>query len=221
MPTPTLTRLFAGAATLLTLLADCSSPSAPNPAPSGAKIAPTLTALFQQTLDERKDTLSDFEKEVIQRAIASGKISATDYQEAINRYAMCMKDAGYEEVFTQQSNGLTSIKPTMPTSGDVNKWVEAYSDKSDACARGNRVIIESLYRDQQGNPDLLTDPVAIIVTCLRKQGVITDTFTAEDLRKWTENPKSVELPFKLNDPKAVECLANGGIAVASAGEQAG
>lgn len=217
-PTPFVRGLVAVAVGIA--LAGCSTaPAAPSP--GSAKVAPSLTALFQQTLDQRGPSLSSFEREVIERAVREGRLSAADYQEAVNRRTQCMTDAGYTESAVQQPNGLIKISPQMPTSGDVNQWMERYIDKSDACADGTLKVIEMLYLDQQGNPDLLADPLDIIITCLRKEGVVDDAFTTDDLRAWSENPKGTTLPFSLTDPKATQCLANGGIAVQSQAEQVG
>lgn len=210
----------AAAAAGLTLLAGCSTQPSESPA-TGAKVAPSLTALFQQTRDERKDTLSDFEKEVLDRAIATGKIAAADYQEAVSRRTQCMVDAGYTESLETQPNGLIKIVPTVPSEGDLNAWNETYFDKSMACAEGNLKVIEMLYRDQQGNPDLLSDPMDIIMNCLQSEGVPTEGFTAADLAKWVENPKSVKLPFSLTDPLVKQCMSNGGVAIETTDGQVG
>ena len=48
-------------------------------------MAPSLVALFRQSL-QRPD-LSSFERDVLTRAAANGRIARSDYEEAHSRYA--------------------------------------------------------------------------------------------------------------------------------------
>lgn len=62
---------------------------------SGARIAPSMSALFDQYL--AKDTLSRFERDVLQRARKNGKISAEDYETAHDKQISCMAERGWRE----------------------------------------------------------------------------------------------------------------------------
>lgn len=198
------------------LLAGCSgsAPSGePTPTPgAGERIAPSLVALFQQTLDRNSATLSDFERDVLTRAVADGKISALDYEEAFSRRTSCMSDAGYHDDAVKLPNGLYQLTPKPPTDSDPKAWMEAWADADKRCATGNLIIIEGLYRIQQGNSDLLADPLQVAAQCLIKEGLAPATYTAEQLKDWLET-QSAQPPFDPSDPKAQTCFSNAGIAV--------
>ena len=206
----------AALATLVVLLGACSSPSGaagPSSAPSGGqKLAPSLVALFQQTLDRDSAKLSGFERDVLTRAVASGKISALDYEEAFNRRSSCMTDAGYRDHATKMPNGLYQLSPQPPAGKDPQKWMEAWADADKRCATGNLIVIESLYRIQQGNAELLSDPMEVAARCLVSAGLAPATYTAAQLKGWLET-QSTTPPFDPKDPKAQSCFSNAGIAV--------
>lgn len=200
---------------LVALLSACSladSPAASGGPKAGEKIAPSLTALFRQTLERDASTLSDFEKEVLNRAVANGKIAAIDYEDAFDRRTRCMKDAGYQDKAVKLPNGLYQLSPQVPTEGDAQKWMETWADADKRCAKGNLIIIESLYRIQQGNSDLLADPLEVAARCLVKEGLAPATYTGKELKGWLETQKP-EPPFDPKDPKAQVCFSNAGIAI--------
>ncbi len=199
-------------ALIVILLAGCAAAPAQPSASTGQKLAPSLVALFQQTLERQKDRLSPFEKQVLERAIANGKIAAVDYEEAFSRRTACMKQAGYNDQVTKLPTGIYQITPKPPVGTDPKAWIEKWADADKKCATGNLIIIESLYRTQQGNDELLADPLEVAARCLVKEGVAPATFTARNLEDWLtkQNPP---LPFSASDPKAQLCFSNAGIAV--------
>ncbi len=199
---------LAGALTL----AGCAPAPAASPSATGARLAPDLITLYKQTLERERATLSPFELTVLTKAAKTGHIEPADYEEANSKRAACMKDAGYTETMKKLPNGIYQITPVMPTSGDVNKWANDYSDKDNQCSKGTVKIIEALYTTERGNPDLVRDPLELAVRCLAQQGLVTPAFKAKDLEQWlmTSNPP---LPFKASDPRAQTCFSNAGIAV--------
>lgn len=198
---------------IVALLAGCSAAPAQPSASTGQRLAPNLVALFQQTLERQKARLSPFEKQVLERAIANGKIAAVDYEEAFSRRTACMKQAGYNDQVTKLPTGIYQLTPNPPAGADPKTWIEKWADSDKKCASGNLIIIESLYRTQQGNDELLADPLEVAARCLVKEGVAPATFTARNLEDWLtkQNPP---LPFNAGDPKAQLCFSNAGIAVA-------
>lgn len=201
-------------ALIVAVLTGCSAaPAQPSASTgTGQRLAPSLVALFQQTLERQKARLSPFEKQVLERAIANGKIAAVDYEEAFSRRTACMKQAGYNDQVTKLPTGIYQITPNPPAGADPKAWIEKWADTDKRCASGNLIIIESLYRTQQGNDELLADPLEVAARCLVKEGVAPATFTARNLEDWLtkQNPP---LPFNANDPKAQVCFSNAGIAV--------
>lgn len=178
---------------------------------SGDKIASSMSALFDQYLAE--DTLSQFEREVLQRAKENGKISAEDYETAHDRQMSCMAENGWEEQSNKLSNGLyqtTGVNPVPSTDAEVNKYMEA----SSTCSEGVSKIIESLYQIQQGNPDLLADPYETAVECLKKSSLVDDAYTGRKLEQALNGDNGSEnLPFDTSSDAAQSCFAGAGLAV--------
>lgn len=179
----------------------------------GQMMAPNLTAMFRQSL-QRRD-LSQFERDVLTRAVASGHISQHDYEEAHNRYARCIKDAGFVETYTKMPNGVYEVHPQIGggQGTQATAAVDNYKSVSDKCARGTMPVIEALFLTQRNNPDLLADPHAVAVGCLVKAGLVPPSYTAESLKRDLEGDVS-KAPFKASDPKAHNCLWSAGFAVA-------
>ena len=200
---------------LLVSLTACSTPWNGNDAgddqSSGAKIAPSMSALFDQYL--AKDTLSQFERDVLQRAKKTGRISAEDYEAAHDKQAACMAENGWQEQTRKLSNGLyqtTGVTPVPSTDAEVNKYMEA----SNTCSKGTSKIIESLYQLQQGNPGLLADPYETAVECLKKSNLVDDAYTGRKLQNALNGDgTSKGLPFDASSDAAQSCLTGAGLAV--------
>ena len=142
------------------------------------KIAGSLTELFQQALEDPDNAENPFVVDVLTRAIDTGAIAQADYDEAHRLYRVCMKDAGYEESYTQLANGSYKIAPPQL---DGEGAVEKYMDVGSECS-AELAPIESLFMTQQGNPDLLSDQDQIAVQCLIEAGVVDASYTSEKLR---------------------------------------
>ena len=216
--TAKLGRWLAGALLVGALLTGCSSAGAEDQPSGGEKIAANLGALFEQYL--ARDDLSDFEREVLERAKETGEISAEDYEDAHAQEASCMADAGYDIGYEKLANGLYKSSPHLPQLADNaenGKQVDAYMTASGECAEGVSMVIESLYTLQQGNPDLLVDQDEAAVQCLRKAGLVPGDYTAETFAAELPNSFSSS-PFDPNSDAAQACFAGAGIAFASAQE---
>lgn len=200
---------------LLVSLTACSTPWSRNAADdtqsSGTRIAPSMSALFDQYL--AKDTLSSFERDVIQRAKQTGRIRAEDYETAHAKQAACMAENGWQEQTRKLSNGLyqtTGVTPVPSTDAEVNKYMEA----SNTCSEGTSKIIESLYQLQQGNPGLLADPYETAVECLKKSSLVDDSYTGRKLENALNGDgTSKGLPFDATSDAAQSCFTGAGLAV--------
>lgn len=200
---------------LLVSLTACSTPWSGNDTGDdqslGAKIAPSMSALFDQYL--AKDTLSQFERDVLQRAKKTGKISAEDYETAHDKQTACMAENGWQEQTRKLSNGLyqtTGVTPVPSTDAEVNKYMEA----SNTCSEGTTKIIESLYQLQQGNPGLLADPYETAVECLKKSSLVDDAYTGRKLENALNGAGTGKgLPFDSTSDAAQSCFAGAGLAV--------
>lgn len=185
------------------------------PSNGGERLAPSLSALFDQYLT--RNDLSTFEREVLTRAKQTGRIGAADYETAHSREAQCMAAQGYDITYKKLPNGLYKNTPHLPTTTDNAKaqsQADALMNASAECAKGVTMVIEALYTVQQGNPDLFADPYEAAVQCLRKAGLVPGDYTAQTFAAQYE--KSLQqAPFDPNSDTAQACLTGAGIAFAS------
>ncbi|WP_236682401.1 hypothetical protein [Bifidobacterium catenulatum] len=200
---------------LLASLTACSTPwggtDVGDTQASGARIAPSMDALFDQYL--AKDTLSQFERDVLQRAKKTGRISAEDYETAHDKQAACMAENGWREQTRKLSNGLyqtTGVTPVPSTDAEVNKYMET----SNTCSEGVSKVIESIYQLQQGNPGLLADPYETAVECLKKGNLVDKAYTGRKLENaLSKDGTSKGLTFDASSDAAQSCFAGAGLAV--------
>ncbi|MFT4050988.1 MAG: hypothetical protein QM677_01920 [Microbacterium sp.] len=214
------TRLTAASLALLVggmLLTGCTttdSETAPSAPAEGEKIATSLTALIEQEL--ASEDLSGFEREVYERAADTGEIASADYEEAFSRYTQCVQEGGYDETATKLANGLYQVSLELPDGGDAQEYYDAYNAVAEDCAKGTIASIEALYRLQQGNDELLSNPYEVAVLCLQEAGLAPGDYTASDLEvEFSDGFEGV--PFDVNDSQAQLCFSNAGLAVAVAG----
>jgi len=168
-------------------------------------LAGSLTELFEQKMETTDNV---FVLEVLERAIETGSIAQLDYDEAHRLYAECMIDAGYEETYRQDTNGVWRITPP-PLSGEeeVERYMSIGADCSDELAP-----IESLFTVQQGNPDLLADPAAAVAACLREAQLVSADYTGEDFAADLESGFD-NASYDVNSAEAQSCFSGNGYAV--------
>lgn len=194
-------------------LSGCSSePTAtPGTGPKGAKIASSLTALFDQAL-QKKD-MSPEVRAILERARTTGKIAAADYEAAFGRYSKCVRDAGVKEEYKKLSSGIYQVIPHYSRTSQAAE--RADFDKSNECGFRHLATVESLYTLQIANPDLLADGNEVAVRCLLKAGLVKADFTAEKYKALAD--KGFEgAPFDTASPAFQQCLAGTGGAVEKA-----
>lgn len=179
---------------------------------SAQKIAP-LSDLWQEELDG--SDLSDFERDVLKRAVKTGRIEQDDYEQAHAKYLQCMTTAGYDQLaYDKLPNGLYSLS-------DDAVIDNGYADQMVACSEGTTRVIEADYRDQQDNPDRYKDHGIIAVQCLRDAGVVGDDYTAAEFNRSVEKMNSggarpqdaFSFPLKSDDSQALYCLYLGGLSL--------
>lgn len=168
-------------------------------------LAGSLTELFEQKMET---TDNAFVLEVLERSIETGSIAQQDYDEAHRLYAECMTDAGYEETYRQDTNGVWRITPPPLSGGEeVERYMSIGADCSDELAP-----IESLFTVQQGNPDLLADPAAAVAACLREAQLVSADYTAEDFAADLESGFD-NASYDVNSSEAQSCFSGNGYAV--------
>lgn len=170
-------------------------------------LAGSMTELFAQYLDD--ESLSDFERDVLERAAETGTIPQADYDEAFTRYQQCVSDLGYTETWTQLPSGVYQVTPPVL---DSQEATDRYAEQTTECATGTIMVVEALFNQQQVNPDLLSDSRAVAVDCLLEGGFVDGSYTVEDFDRDLEIPP--EASFDVSDPVANACLSSAGYSIA-------
>ncbi|WP_147463586.1 hypothetical protein [Cellulomonas triticagri] len=174
---------------------------------SGQAVQPTqVNRTFAEALQtESEHASSDFEREVLGRALESGEIVAADYEEAVSRYLACAAEAGHLIDTVRLPNGIYQWLPR----GDSDP--QAYMDDTYVCAQGTTMIIEALYKLQITNPDG-RDIAEVALECLTEAGVTDGSYTVAQF-----NDDVVDgfdrAPFDVADEGAAACLVPLGVAV--------
>jgi hypothetical protein len=186
---------------LVVLLSGCST--TPDTGPE--RLAGSLPEYYQKYLDTFE--LSDFDKEVLNRAIQSGRIATEDYEDAHAHYASCLTSAGFQPSFRKTPAGLYIELPYARV-----KDQEALDQAHDSCSEPI-ALIDALYALQQSNPDLLADWSLVAVNCLRAAGVIDETYTVEDFKRDDKAGLTSDapgFPFDVYEESANNCLWQSG-----------
>lgn len=191
------------------MLAACSS-GPTDMETRGPRVAGSFTELIQQFRDAEK--LSALEKDVLERSEKSGRLEAADYEEAYNHLRRCMATRSLTLPVSKLSSGLYEVIPPDSLKGaEIDNWVDEYSK----CSEGTIKVIETLYRAQQTNPDLLTDGAQVAVSCLVRSGHLPADYTKEKFQKLVreaDDPSRDSIPFDLDDPDVKSCLNGAGFA---------
>ena len=181
--------------------------------------AQRLPALVDDWREELAgDDLSDFERDVLQRAVENGRITQDDYEQAHARYLQCMAVEGYDDAeYRKQPDGLYKLVRASGDSGDA--WWEA----SLKCSEGTDGLIEAEYREQQDNPQRYKDSGIVAVQCLRDAGKVDDSYTAARFNEAIAHigkglsgnnySKLFGFPVHSDDEQTVFCTSLGGLSI--------
>ena len=150
---------------------------------SNAERIESLESIFKSEAS-RKD-LDDFERDVLNRAVKTGRIDPADYEAAHDKYLECMANAGYDEHDTKMPDGLYKSSENMDSNTDSKQWFK----QSVTCSDHTTKIIEGLFRDQQDNPERYKDPGILAAQCLMDAGIVDKTYTAA---KFNESAQIVQ-----------------------------
>lgn len=112
----------------------------------------------------RQNAVTDFQREVL----SDDQITDAEFREVRQRYVDCLSGAGMKATALPDGSYEFELAPT----GEQEAAERRCSDET-------TYVIEPLYYLVQVNPDN-EDFSALIVECLRQQGVVDDVFTKED-----------------------------------------
>ena len=177
---------------------------------------------WKEILAERKN-LSDFERDVLQRAVENGRITQDDYEQAQTAYVQCMVSEGYDHLkFDKLPDGIYQLTEDSDTDEGTGSS-EGYMDAMLTCSEGTTQIIEAYYRSQQDNPQRYKNHGLIAVQCLRDAGKVDKSYTTAQFNKAVEQYKKglfegslsdqFGFPVHSNDKQVMFCLSLGGLSI--------
>jgi len=178
----------------------CDS-STPTISPTVQTLAGSLTEYFQKVLDMANP--SPDVRQVIERAIASGHLAATDYESAHAAYAQCMAQHGFEPSFRKTPEGYYIELPYTNITDH-----QALNDADETCSSGF-ALIDIMYRVQQTNPSLVASQSLQAVQCLRRYGIVDASYSVDDFDR---DRGADTFPFDVYQTDANNCLYEAGYA---------
>jgi len=164
---------------------------------------PTSDPYVEDFRQAKELATSDFERAVLE----DGKVTRSEYEEAMQRYVSCISDGGGSVTLKEQGGYYVY---------QISGSIEHYDQISEGCARDTTVLIEPLYVDVLTNPDKL-DPDEALARCYVAAGLVETPFGAQDLRDLMTaagadgsvgtpiDPAAVEL---VNTEELVRCMEN-------------
>ncbi|MGP0224503.1 hypothetical protein [Paenarthrobacter sp. NCHU4564] len=177
-----------------------------------------IASNFSELVDNalKDPTLQEFDRDVLERAKASGRINQADYDEAYGRFAQCMATAGKPVKLTKLSNGLYRIDNTPLADGESVQTAMSVMVK---CQEGTINEIGELFGIQQGNPELLANADEVAYKCLNTKGLLDTEFSQEDFVKALNEPRNEDtnlqdrLPFDPYTDEAQACFVGANIVI--------
>lgn len=133
--------------------------------------------------------LQDLDRDVLERAKASGRIAQADYDESFSRFAQCMLTSGKPVKLSKVSNVLYQVENAPVPEGETTQSIMAIVTR---CQQGTVGSIAGLYSIQQGNPELLANPYEVVHKCLQTKGMVDSDYSHEELRKAMSSPRGQE-----------------------------
>ncbi len=144
----------------------------------------------------RSHATTAFERDVLD----DGAISRAEYEEAFQRFGVCLQAAGQDATFETQAGFMTfSIAGRGRTAQDVDAVVSQ-------CQKGTTELIEPLYISVVRNPqnEYYWD---VVVRCLQRKGLVDAAFTAEDYLHYFRD-QAGSVPFDPEGTDAQLCASN-------------
>ncbi|MDQ4501622.1 hypothetical protein [Sinomonas sp. ASV322] len=193
-------------------IASCA-PEHSNSAPR--KLAGSFTELIEDYLS--RPSSNDFEREVFERARATGRIDQADYDEAFSRYSQCMADGGKPITLRRLPNGLYWEGNVRVNAGESSEQVEALAL---SCAQTAKGFIPEAFGIQQENRELAGDPYEVAYRCLERSDLVRDGYSLEQFRKGFREPKVgggsslADMPFDFKSDEVQACLVGANMSVA-------
>lgn len=175
---------------------------------NGARLADSLQTYIERQLDQARsdDMVASEQIAALERAVSSGTVEISEYERAWSGYRQCMIDRGEPEpVLWHYSNGMYVQSAVKGDDAEVS----AFQTDSAQCQRQHTIYLNAVYGVQQGNPSLYEDQDEAVADCLRRDGIVPESYTADDLRDERASEEGVT-SFDTTDMAARSCMVSNG-----------
>lgn len=184
--------------------------------PSGQKLASSLREYIDQTLKE--GSISDFQRQILERSQQSGSIAVSDYESAWSGYKQCMADKGYRGIIlTKYPNGLYMEAARKQGTGPQESQ---YLQNRQTCETAYVSAVQDVFGVQVGNPSLFSNMSEAIVDCFHRESLVPKSYTAQRFDKeQTSSSDGPRYSFDERNPKIRACMASNGYATGFPGDE--
>lgn len=181
---------------------------------SGERLASSFAAYAEQLLERDGELLDPAQYEVLERAAQTGEIDAADYAAAWSDFAACVVGKGYPQPeYYMLDNGLYqggSITAPPEYDGDI-AYGERLLEASSTCKNAHLIAVQEFYEAQTGNPNLYADRSEGAVDCLKRAGLVPETYTIAQYREerdlWDGVTAEPDTVLDMNSSEVRGCLA--------------
>lgn len=127
--------------------------------------------------------------EFVMEALADGELTEAEAQEAADRYVQCMAERGYTA--TKEPTGAGDVyHPDAESDG----WRDQLTVDMDDCERASgSLLLAGLWTALSRNPDNIEITDEQRIACLRRYGVVDDSYTDEQILEALSTPGWIAL----------------------------
>ncbi|BDR55162.1 hypothetical protein KIMH_12730 [Bombiscardovia apis] len=147
---------------------------------TGEKMATSIAVLARKRIDETDP--SDFQKQILEKAVSQGSISTGDYENAWASFKRCFTEKGHGDIsFEKTSNGIYDQTYDVPS--DSPAEADKIQKDFQLCSSEYSSEISYIYELQVGNPNLYSNPREAALDCLHKSGAVPKNYSLQQLNK--------------------------------------
>ncbi|WP_143248733.1 hypothetical protein [Bifidobacterium hapali] len=148
------------------------------------RIDQTITGVEHDSELEELDPTGEYKErklEILRRTKQAGSMSAADYESIWANYRQCMTDRGYKNIILlKQVNGVyTEAGHRIDRN---NPRERTYTKDMMECGIIHTGYLNSLYKDQQGNPNLFKNPFEGALDCMHRNNYVPKDYSLDDLK---------------------------------------
>lgn len=173
---------------------------------TGGKLASSISDFASKVI--REDSPSDFQRNLLEKVVREGSMSAGDYENAWGLFKRCFTEKGHGNIaFTRTSTGI--YNQTYESPPDEKSNSDKIQRDFQTCADEYESYVALVYEMQVGNPNLYSNPREAALDCLHKSSAVPKNYSLKQLNKDME--KGPEASINIFSTPVQDCLVPNGI----------